>query len=154
MRTLRLYVSLLWRTLAALFLCGFAVQLASVALFQVGIEIPPRDLESSVTYIKLKPTIAYLGFASAVLFSEFVFPANIIRALGGKRLTLSQFGWRRYSLELTALLALLATINVIVAAAASTTDWINFKLYGALFILLAGIYLLAYRTADRVKNSL
>lgn len=154
MRALRLFVSLLWRTLAALFLFGFAVQVVSVALFQVGIEIPPRDLESPVTYIKLKPTLAYLGFASAVLFSEFVFPANIIQALGGKGLALSPSGWRRYSLELAVLFSLLAAINVIVAEAASITTWVNYKLFGALLILLAGIYVLSIRAAARINNGL
>jgi len=147
MGTNKMYIAILWRTLAALLLCGFAVTFVSVALFQVGIEMPPKELDSSVTYIKLKPSIAYLSFVFVVLISEFAFPANIIRALGGKRLGLSDIVWRKYAVELAALLTLLSGANGFVAWAGSTETWINYKTFGALSILLTGIYFLTYRAA-------
>ena len=150
----RLYIALLWRTLAALFIGGFAVVVVSVALFQVGIDVPSKELESSVSYIKLKPTIAYLVFAFVVLISEFAFPASIIRALGGGRLSLSPFAWRKYSVELTFLLMLLSAVNAVVAKAFSTEEWIQYKTFGALAILLAGIYLLAFRATRHAQNGL
>ena len=148
----RLYIALLWRTLAALAIVGFAVTVVSVALFQVGIVVPSKELESSVGYIKLKPSIAYLAFAFVVLISEFAFPTSIIRALGGRRLSLSPFAWRKYSVELAFLLALLSVVNALVAGWLSTEAWLQYKTSGALAILLFGIYLLAFR-ATRHSNS-
>ena len=154
MESIRLYIALLWRTLAALFLCRIAVTVASVALFQVGIEVPPLGLQSSVTYLMMKPSIAYMAFGLVVLISEFAFPANIVRSLGGERLALPSSAWRRYSIELSLLFFALAILNVFVAFTASVELWINYKLFGTLTLLLVGIYVLAYRTSRSAEKSL
>ena len=150
----RLYIALLWRTLAALVIVTFAVVAVIAALFQVGIQVPSKELESSVSYVKLKPSIGYLGFAFVVLISEFAFPTSIIRALGGRRLSLSPFAWHKYSVELAFLLALLSVANALVAGWFSTEAWIQYKTFGALAILLAGIYLLAFRATRHAQSGL
>lgn len=150
----KLYLAILWRTLAAFFLCGFAVMFVRNVLFTAGIEVPPKDLEYSIAYIKLKPSIAYLGFALVVLISEFTFPENIVRVIGGKRLALSPNVWRKYAVELAVLLTLLSVANGFVAWVGSIETWINYKMFGALSILLAGIFLLTYRAAKLGQHDL
>ena len=154
MRTNALFIALLWRTVAAYLVLALALLICLVGLFALGVNVPPRELAASVTFIKLKPTFAYMAFASVLLASEFGFEANIVRLIAGKRLGISLPIWRRYLIELSLLLFALAILNVFVAFTASVEIWINYKLFGALTLLLAGIYVLANRTSKLVENSL
>lgn len=147
MKTNALFIALLWRTVVAYLLLALAVSIGLAALFAIGIELPSRNVSVSVPYIKFKPTLAYLGFALLLLTSEFGLHVNVVRVVAGKRLGLPPSAWRQYLIELSGLFVALAILNVLVALAASVEAWINYKLFGALTLLLVGIYVLAMRTS-------
>jgi intracellular septation protein len=142
MRLLGLFFSLLWRTFVlqvALSIIGLLALRFSEAL---GVPfIPPEVLETS-RFILLKPTIIYWGVALALLVALLIFRINLVRAIAGRRLALTDAFWFRFVIGLAAILGLLGLLNWLVAISASVETWITFKLFGGLSILLSGIALL------------
>ena len=154
MRTNVLFVALLWRTVAVYLVLALALLICLAGLFALGVDVPPRKLAGSVAFIKLKPTLAYIAFALVLLASEFGLRVNVVRLIAGKRLGLAPSTWRQYLIELSFLLLALAVLNVFVAFTTSVEVWINYKLFGALALLLVGIYVLAHRTSKLAANGL
>lgn len=133
MRTLTLFFGLLWRT--------FTLQLIVSLTILVLIGVTGADVfHRNEKYILLKPTLIYGAFVIALLISWLGFRVNLVRALWGPRLCLSVQQWHRCVVALSALFAGLALLNVIVAFLAPLEFWLNYKLFGALAILCAGIF--------------
>ena len=145
MKTSVLFLSLLWRTFVAYLLVALVL-----AIGFKGLNI---DL-SSHTLIKLKPTFAYIIYAFILITIQLGAGVNIIQLIAGKKLSLSRSAWRRYAFELSFLFIALAITNAIVAFTAPVESWITYKLFGAIALLVAGIYLIANRISKNAASHL
>ena len=101
------------------------------------------------TFIKWKPTILYWLFAVALAGGEIFFRRNLIRTLLGEQLQLPDHAWRTLNRSWTAFFAFMGAANIYVAYNFSTDDWVNFKLFGGiglmlLFMLAQGMFLAKY----------
>ena len=112
------------------------------------------------SFIKLKPTI--VSWLTAVIFlgSQFIGEKTLIeRALGGS-LRAPAFAWTRLNLAWVSFFAVMGALNLYVAHAFSTEQWVNFKVFGVLgltlvFSVLQAFYLMRYddQATDSSRDS-
>ncbi|MGM3277572.1 septation protein IspZ [Ralstonia sp. 24A2] len=133
MRTLTLFFGLLWRTVTLQLIVSLAIL---VLIGATGADVFHRHEK----YILLKPTLIYGAFALALLIGWLGLRVNLVRAIWGKRLSLSAPQWHRCVVALSVLFVGLAALNLIVAFTAPLEVWVNYKLFGALAIFCAGIF--------------
>ena len=88
------------------------------------------------TFIKLKPTIVNLLFASILIVSKTYFKKNILKLVLGSAFKLSEKGWNILNTRWTYFFIFLAILNEIVWRNFSTDTWVTFKLFGILPITL------------------
>lgn len=86
-------------------------------------------------FIKLKPTIVNLLFASA-LFGGLYFNYPIFKVLFGEVFNLRDQGWRILTFRWATFFVFLAILNEIVWRSFSTSFWISFKAWGIIPITL------------------
>jgi len=103
----------------------------------------------SETFIKWKPSVLYWSMGLAFWLSPLLFGKNILRMLMGEQLELPAKVWHRLNFAWVAFFAVMGLINLWVAYTFSTSTWVNFKLFGALGLMLAftvaqGLYLSPY----------
>lgn len=91
------------------------------------------------TFIKWKPTILYWLFAAMLLGSALLFRKNLIRAMLEQQVTLPEPVWARLNLAWAGFFALMGVLNLYVAYNFSEADWVNFKLFGGMGLMLAFI---------------
>jgi intracellular septation protein len=91
------------------------------------------------TFIKWKPTILYWCFATALLGSALLFKKNLIRAMLEAQVALPEPLWVRLNLAWVAFFAAMGGLNLYVAYHYSEADWVNFKLFGGMGLMLAFI---------------
>jgi intracellular septation protein len=80
-------------------------------------------------FIKLKPTIVNLIFAS-VLLGGLVAGHSLLRHLFGDVFKLTDEGWRQLTLRWGLFFVLLAALNEVVWRNFSTDTWVSFKVFG------------------------
>lgn len=144
MRTFTLFFGLLWRTVTLQLIVSLAIL---ILIRLTGADVFHRHEK----YILLKPTLIYGAFALALLIGWLGLRVNLVRAISGKRLSLSAPQWHRCVVALSVLFVGLAALNLIVAFMAPLEVWGNYKLFGALTIFCAGIFgvtLWLQRSAD------
>jgi len=103
----------------------------------------------SETFIKWKPSALYWTMGLALAIGQLVFGKNLLRLLLGGQLQLPAAVWQRLNWAWVAFFALMGVLNLWVAYNFSTAAWVNFKLFGALGLMLAftvaqGLYLSRY----------
>jgi intracellular septation protein len=94
----------------------------------------------------------------ALWVSQAVFGKNLLRALLGAQLKLPDRVWHRLNFAWIAFFATMGLLNVWVAYSFSTAAWVNFKLFGALGLMLAftiaqGLYLSRYMEDDAQQGT-
>ena len=82
------------------------------------------------TFIKIKPTIIYLLFASILLIG-LITGRTYIKYLFQAAFTLDESGWRKLTLRWGLFFVALAIVNELVWRNFSTDFWVAFKLWGA-----------------------
>lgn len=82
------------------------------------------------TFIKLKPTIVNLVFASGLIISRVFFKINVLKIVFDKAFNLSERGWRILNIRWSMFFIFLAILNEIVWRNYSTDTWVTFKLFG------------------------
>jgi intracellular septation protein len=92
------------------------------------------------TFIKLKPTIAYLLFAG-VLLGGLAFRKPLLGMVFDSVFNLTTEGWRKLTLRWALFFLFLAALNEIVWRNFSTDAWVSFKVFG--FLPLTFIFALA-----------
>ncbi len=80
-------------------------------------------------FIKLKPTIVNLIFASVLLGGLF-FGQSLLRHLFGEVFKLTEEGWRQLTLRWGLFFIALAVLNEIVWRNFPTDTWVSFKVFG------------------------
>jgi intracellular septation protein len=89
------------------------------------------------TFIKWKPTILYWLFAAVLLGSALLLRKNLIRAMLEQQVTLPEPVWGRLNLAWIGFFACMGVLNIYVAYNFSEADWVNFKLFGGMGLMLA-----------------
>ena len=91
---------------------------------------------ADATFIKLKPTIVYLLFASG-LFAGQAMKRNFLKVIFGKAFTIDEAGWRALTWRWAWFFVAMAGVNEAVWRTQSTDDWVTFKVFGFLPLTLA-----------------
>ncbi|HVJ23631.1 MAG TPA: septation protein A [Burkholderiales bacterium] len=87
------------------------------------------------TFIKWKPTVLYWLFG-AVLAGAALARRNLIRVMLSKEVRLPEPVWKRLNLSWIGFFAFMGAINLYVAYNYSTDNWVNFKLFGGMGLML------------------
>ena len=98
------------------------------------------------TFIKWKPTVLYWLFSVSLLVAEFGFNKNAIKAMMGKQMVLPESVWRKMLIAWAGRFAMMGVLNLYIAFNFSTDAWVNFKLFGAMglmivFVLLQAVFI-------------
>lgn len=106
------------------------------------------------SFIKWKPTVLYWVFAGAI-FGAALFGRNLIRGLMDAQMELPEVAWSRLNLSWGGFFAIMGVVNLWVAFNYSTDDWVNFKLFGSMglmlvFVIAQGMMLSRYM--DKEEN--
>lgn len=103
------------------------------------------------TFIKWKPTVLYWAFASTLIISALVFRKNLIRTLLTEQMKLPEPVWDQLNWSWAGFFIFMGFANLAVAFAFnfSTDDWVNFKLFGGVglmlvFVIAQGLILSKY----------
>lgn len=110
------------------------------------------------TFIKWKPTILYWIFAAVLLGSALLFRKNLIRAMLEAQVSLPEPLWTWLNLAWAAFFATMGGLNLYVAYGYSEADWVNFKLFGGMGLMLAfivaqGLVLSKYIQEDKPEET-
>ena len=119
-------------TLAALYLLERKLAMAPLVTAIVvtvfgGLTLYLKD----ESFIKMKPTLIYLIFAS-LLLGGLALGKPMLKYIFGHTLPLAEAGWFRLSLRWGLFFLLLAALNEFVRRNYSTDMWVDFKVFGAL----------------------
>lgn len=105
------------------------------------------------TFIKWKPTVLYWLFATVLLGSALLFKKNLIRNMLEAQVTLPEPLWMRLNLAWVAFFATMGGLNLYVAFHYSEADWVNFKLFGGMGLMLAFIVAQGLMLAKYVEEN-
>ena len=87
------------------------------------------------TFIKWKPTVLYWLFG-LVLAGAALGGRNLIRVMLAKQMQLPDPVWARLNLSWIGFFAFMGALNLYVAYNFSTDNWVNFKLFGGMGLML------------------
>jgi intracellular septation protein len=87
------------------------------------------------TFIKWKPTVLYWLFG-AVLAGSALMRRNLVRSVLSQEVRLPDAIWRRLNLSWIAFFAFMGAANLYVAFNYPTDQWVNFKLFGGMGLML------------------
>lgn len=109
-------------------------------------------------FIKWKVTIVYWVFGLILLASQAFRTKNILKALMGKQLTLPENVWQTLSYAWATFFMVLGAVNIYVIYHYTTEQWVNFKLFGTLglilvFCALQAVYINKYLPKDPDKTN-
>jgi intracellular septation protein len=127
-----------------------------VSLAIIGVFGGATLLLHDETFIKWKPTVLYWLFTAILLLADKLFDKNLIRAMMQKQIALPDPVWTRLNLAWAGFFALMGAANLYVAFNFSTDNWVNFKLFGGVglmvvFVLLQGVMLSKYLQDEEPK---
>jgi intracellular septation protein len=103
------------------------------------------------TFIKWKPTVLYWLF-SAVLAGAFLTGRNLIRMMLSDQVRLSEPVWGRLNWSWVGFFVFMGTLNLYVAYNFSTDQWVNFKLFGGMGLMLLFVLAQALVLAKYVED--
>jgi intracellular septation protein len=108
------------------------------------------------TFIKWKPTVLYWLFG-AVLAGALALRRNLIRAMLSEQIQLPEPVWSRLSWAWIGFFVFMGALNLYVAYNFSTDNWVNFKLFGGmglmlLFVLAQAAVLAKHIEAEKPGN--
>jgi intracellular septation protein len=101
------------------------------------------------TFIKWKPTVLYWAFASALIGGALFLKKNLMHTLLSEQMKLPDAVWSRLNWSWAGFFVFMGIANLLVAFNFSTDDWVSFKLFGGMglmlvFIILQGLLLSKY----------
>lgn len=89
------------------------------------------------TFIKWKPTVLYWLLGTVLAASALIFRRNLIRAMLAEQVQLPEPVWSRLNLSWVGFFLVMGFLNLYVAYTFSTDQWVNFKLFGGMGLMLA-----------------
>ncbi|PSB92125.1 septation protein A [Candidatus Pandoraea novymonadis] len=104
-------------------------------------------------FIKWKPTVLYWLFGVTLFITEHFFNRNLIHAMMGEKITLTESIWQKLSYSWTLFFIAIGALNLLIAYNFSTDLWVNFKLFGGMglmliFFILQSIWLSKHMKSD------
>ncbi|MDX9994927.1 MAG: septation protein A [Rhodocyclaceae bacterium] len=110
------------------------------------------------TFIKWKPTVLYWLFALVLFGSALFLRRNLIRAMLEQQVSLPDPVWTRLNLSWVGFFTVMGGLNLYVAYHYSEADWVNFKLFGGMglmlvFIVAQGLMLAKYVDQTEKESS-
>ena len=88
------------------------------------------------TFIKWKPTVLYWAFAAVLLGGTLFFKKNLMRTLLAEQMELPEAAWKTLNWSWIGFFVFMGVANLVVAFNFSTDDWVNFKLFGGMGLML------------------
>ncbi len=88
-------------------------------------------------FIKIKPTIVNMLFATVLLVGAYGFRLGLLRYLFEMAFSLTDEGWRALSARWGFFFLFLAALNEVIWRGFSTDFWVNFKVFGMLSCTIA-----------------
>ncbi|ACV36573.1 septation protein A [Accumulibacter sp.] len=88
------------------------------------------------TFIKWKPTVLYWAFAAVLLGGTLFFKKNLMRTLLAEQMELPEAAWKTVNWSWIGFFLFMGVANLVVAFNFSTDDWVNFKLFGGMGLML------------------
>jgi intracellular septation protein len=112
----------------------------------------------SDTFIKWKPSVLYWVMGLSFWLSPLLFGKNLLKLLLGEQFELPPLVWRRLNFAWVAFFGVMGFLNIWVAYTFSIGTWVNFKLFGAMGLMLAftvaqGLYLSRYLKDDKAEGA-
>jgi len=104
------------------------------------------------TFIKWKPTVLYWMFCAALLGAQVLMKKNLIRSMLGEQVELPEPAWQKLNWSWIGFFAFMGAANLYVAFNFSTDDWVNFKLFGGMGLMLVFVVLQAVFLARYVQE--
>ena len=104
---------------------------AVLVLFFGGLTIYMDD----TTFIKIKPTIVFLMFAT-VLLGGLLFGKSLMKSALGETVKMTDKGWTLMSLHWGLFFFAMAVLNEYVWRNFSENDWVTFKVFGLTLVTL------------------
>jgi len=104
------------------------------------------------TFIKWKPTVLYWLFGVVLAVAALAFKKNLIRAMMGQQLELPDFVWDRLLASWIGFFVVMGVLNLLVAYNFSTDDWVNFKMFGGIGLMLLFVLAQALMLARYVEE--
>lgn len=98
-------------------------------------------------FIMWKPSILYFSAGLVFLASQFISEKPIIQRMLGQAFSLQPAQWRRLNMVWSAFFALLAILNLYVAATYSEATWFRFKVWGITGLMFAFIIVQSFWVA-------
>ena len=98
------------------------------------------------TFIKWKPTVLYWLFAGILGGGALFMKKNLMKSLLSEQMQLPDVAWNRMNLSWIGFFVFMGIANLAVAYNFSTDDWVTFKLFGGMglmlvFVLVQGLLL-------------
>src|SRR5688500_16187480 len=103
------------------------------------------------TFIKWKPTVLYWLFGT-VLACALLVRRNLVRAMLSEQVQLPDSVWSRLNWSWIGFFAFMGTLNLYVAYNYSTDNWVNFKLFGGMGLMLLFVFAQALVLAKYVEE--
>jgi len=96
-------------------------------------------LFQSDAFIKWKPTVLYWVFGGALLGGQLIWRRNLIRRLLEGQVALAEAAWTRLNLIWAVFFLFAGALNLYVAFSGhfSESQWVNFKVFGLMGLLIA-----------------
>ncbi|OGA14743.1 MAG: septation protein A [Betaproteobacteria bacterium RIFCSPLOWO2_02_FULL_66_14] len=88
------------------------------------------------TFIKWKPTVLYWIFSAVLAGSALLFRRNLVRAMMGREVQLPDAVWSRLNWSWVLFFGGMGVLNLIVAYNFTTEQWVDFKLFGGIGLML------------------
>jgi intracellular septation protein len=135
-----LQIGYLWRK------NGFVEPMQWVSLGVIVVFGGATLLTQDVTFIKWKPTVLYWLMGSALWGGLSVLKRNFLKQIMGAQVTLPDHAWLVLLHSWACFFAVMGCINLWVANNYDIDTWVNFKLFGALglmlvFVVAQGVYM-------------
>lgn len=88
------------------------------------------------TFIKWKPTVLYWLFGAVLAGTRLFAGRNLMRSMLGEQMTLPEPVWGRLLWSWVAFFAFMGTANIAVAYAFTLDQWVTFKLFGGIGLMI------------------
>ena len=103
------------------------------------------------TFIKWKPTVLYWLFGT-VLAGALLLRRNLVRAMLSEQVQLPDPVWSRLNWSWIGFFVFMGALNLYVAYNYSTDNWVNFKLFGGMGLMLLFVLAQALVLAKYVEE--
>ncbi len=105
-------------------------------------------------FIKWKPTVLYWLFAVILLLSQLLLERNIMMRLMGGQISLPEAVWKKLNYSWAGFFAFSGAANLFVAFSGYFTEsqWVNFKVFGSLILLILFVIIQSLWLARYLKD--